>query len=177
VIFPTSVATWVQYYLSVRAADDSPAPWYWYGGLLSALLNFPAHVYSAPAQALFKFGIRFGKLWIEPRIVTFFLLVFVFWYWVGTGIESLVASKAAPCSGKNNRVRQVLYALGTALWVLIALGTAYELASVVDVARHSGWHIYRAQEVLDVTQFLWSVVLAVYFSSRLVHETRVRATA
>jgi hypothetical protein len=57
-----SIVTWVQYYLTVRASDDSPAPWYWYGGALSAWLNFPAFVYSAPAQAFYRLGIRVGKL-------------------------------------------------------------------------------------------------------------------
>ncbi len=83
VIFPMSVATWVQYYLSVRASDDSPAPWYWFGSPISAWLNFPAYVYSAPAQPLARFGVRLGRLWVQPRIVTFFLLVLVFWYWIG----------------------------------------------------------------------------------------------
>jgi hypothetical protein len=168
VILPMSVVTWVQYYLSVRASDDSPAPWYWYGGALSAWLNFPAYVYSAPAQPFVRFGIRLGKLWVEPRILAFFVLVFVFWYWVGTRIESWAAPRpASPIRKKTSRVIQILYVLGAALWALEALALAYELVFVVDVARHSRHYMYGYRELLDVAQFLWSVILAVYYSRAL----------
>src|SRR5579859_7853155 len=103
VIFPMSVATWVQYHLSVRASDDAPAPWYWFGSPVSAWLNFPAYVYSAPVQPLARFGIRLGRLWVQPRIVTFFLLVFVFWYWVGIRVESWRAATIRHPAGEQPR--------------------------------------------------------------------------
>ena len=175
VIFPMSIGTWVQYYLSVRASDDSPAPWYWFGGPVSAWLNFPAYVYSAPAQPFIRFGIRLGRLWVQPRIVTFFLLVFVFWYWVGTKVESLAAPKDTNAVGpKPKRARRVLHVLGAALWILIAVGTAHDLAFVVEVSRHSRHYIYGDRELLNLTQFFWSLVLAVYYSRRLAREFRSR---
>src|SRR5579864_576847 len=97
IIFPFSLGSWIAYYLSVRASDDSPAPWYWYGSLLSACLNFPAFIYSAPAQPLWHLGIRLGKLWIEPRMVVFFLVVIVFWFWIGARIESYSAAGEPRC--------------------------------------------------------------------------------
>jgi len=165
VIFPMSILSWVQYYLSVRASDDSPAPGYWFGSPLSAWLNFPAYVYSAPAQPLARFGIRLGKLGVQPRIVMFFSLVIVFWYWVGTKFESLAASKetnSVPAS--PGRALLVLNVLGATLWMLIAVGTAHDLAFVVEVSRHSRHYIYGDRELLSVTEFLWSVVLAAYYS-------------
>jgi hypothetical protein len=177
-IFPMAIATWVQYYLSVRASDDSPAPWYWFGGPLSAWLNFPAYVYSAPAQPFARFGIRIGRLWVQPRIVTFFLLVFVFWYWVGIRVESWGAAKTTdPVDEKPSRTF-VLCALGAALWILVAFGTAWDFASVV---RTYGWHslryLYGDWGLLHVTQFLWSVILATYYSRRFLRDFRVKATA
>jgi len=179
VIFPMSIVSWVQYHLSVRASDDSPAPWSWYGGLLSACLNFPAFVYSAPAQALFRLHLRVGKLWIEPRIVTFFLIVFVFWYWVGTRAESLAAPRTTQRTyAKPTRMMRVLFAIGAALWILVAIGTAYDFASMVPV---SGWYglryLYRDWELMSLAQVFWSVILGAYYSRKFVLGFRVRAMA
>ena len=178
VIFPLSVVTWVQYYLSVRASDDTPAPWYWFGSQLSAWLNFPAYVYSAPAQPLARFGIRLGRLWVQPRIVTFFLLVFVFWYWVGVRVESWRAAKATdPVDEKPGR-KFVLHALVAALWIFVAFGAAWDFASVVHAySWYSLRHLYGDWELLHATQLLWSVILAVYYSRRFVRDFRVKATA
>lgn len=177
VIFPMSVATWVQYYLSVRASDDSPAPWYWFGSPISAWLNFPAYVYSAPAQPLARFGVRLGRLWVQPRIVTFFLLVLVFWYWIGIRVESWRAPKATDPVDEKPSGTYVLYALGAALWILVAFGTAWDVASVVHT---SSWYSLRYLsgdwELLHVTQFLWAVILAVYYSRRFVSGLKSKAT-
>ena len=169
VIFPISIATWVQHYLSVRASDDSPAPCYWFGSPFSAWLNFPAYVYSAPTQPLARFGIRLGRLGVQPRIVTFFLLVFVFWYWVGVRVESWRAAKATdPVHEKPNRAYVHYALLGAVLWILVAFGTAWDFASLVHA---SSWYSLRYLsgdwELLHVTQFLWSVVLAGYYFRRL----------
>jgi hypothetical protein len=176
VIFPMSIVTWVQYYSSVRASDDSPAPWYWYGGPLSAWLNFPAFVYSAPAQAFYRLGIGVGKLWIEPRIVTFFLLVFAFWYWVGTRVESWTAQATTnTVYEKPSRVMYVLYGLGAALWTLVAIGTVYDLVSMVHVSSWYGLrHLYRDSELMSLAQCLWSLILAVYYSRKFVLGFRAR---
>src|ERR1017187_947501 len=176
VIFPLSITTWVQYKLSVRASDDAPAPWGWYGNPFSAWLNFPAYVYSAPAQMLFRLGIRLGKLWIEPRIVTFFLFVFVFWYWVGTRIERRAAPRATdPTPHGLSRLRQILNALGADLWILVTIGTAYDLAYMVHVLSwYSLRYLYGDWELLKVTQFLWSVILAVYYSGRFVRGLHIK---
>jgi len=176
VIFPMSVMTWVEYYRSVRASDDSPAPWYWYGGPLSAWLNFPAFVYSAPAQPLVTFGIRLGRLWIQPRIVTFFLLVFVFWYWIGSRIESWAAPQTVRAGGERpSRVRHVLYAVGAALWILISVGTTYELAFMMHVSSwYSLRYLYSDRELLDLAQFLWSTILATYYCRRFARGLRAK---
>jgi hypothetical protein len=178
VIFPMSIASWVQYCLSLRASDDSPAPWSWYGGQLSAWLNFPAFIYSAPAQAFFRFGIRVGKLRVEPRIVTFFLFVFVFWYWVGTRVESWAAQGAAQRAyEKPSRLMHILYALGAALWILVVVGTAHDLASMVHVSSWYGLrYVYRDSELISLSQCLWSVILAVYYSRKFVRRFRGSAT-
>lgn len=178
VIFPMSIVTWVQYHLSVRASDDVPAPWSWYGGPFSAWLNFPAFVYSAPAQAFVRVGLRVGKLWIEPRIVAFFLLVLVFWQWVGTRIEHLSAPKATnQVRQRVSQMRRVLYALGAALWILLTVGTAYDMVSQVRLSSWYGLrHLYGDRELLDVAQFLWSSILAVYYSRKFVRGVRARAT-
>src|ERR1700678_554877 len=178
-IFPMSIVTWVEYCQSVRASDDSPAPWSWYGGLLNACLNFPALVYSSPAQAFYRLGISVGKLWIEPRILTFFLLVCVFWYWVGSKLQSGVRQGTThTVSEKRSRVVLVLHALGAALWILVAVGTAYELAFVVHASSRYGlrylYHLYRDSELMSLAQFLWSVILAVYYSRKFVEGFRGR---
>jgi len=178
VIFPMSVATWVQYYLSVRASDDSPAPWYWFGGRVSAWLNFPAYVYSAPAQPFTRFGIRLGGLWVQPRIVTFFFFVLVFWYWVGIRVESWRAAETTDLIDEKPSRTYVLYALGAALWILVAVGTAWDVASVVHAYSWYGLrYLYGDWELLHSAQFLWSVILAVYYSRRFVREFKLKATA
>jgi hypothetical protein len=179
VIFPMSIVTWVRYYLSVRAFDDSPASWYWYGGLLSACLNFPAYVYSAPAQPLHKFGITLGRLWIQPRNVMFFLLVFVFWYWVGTKVESWTGAKTTLLVRERpGRVTLILYALGVTLWIFVAVATAYDLALMAHV---SSWfalrYLFVDPELMAVTEFLWSVILAVYYFRRFVRDVELKAAA
>jgi hypothetical protein len=176
VIFPMSIVTLMQYYLSFRASDDSPAPWCWYGGRLSAWLNFPAFIYSAPAQVLFRWGFRLGKLWIEPRMVAFFLLLVVFWYWAGATIESWAAQGAAQRAyEKPSRLMHVLYALGAALWMLVVVGTAYDLASMVHVSSWYGLrYLYRDSELMSLAQCLWSVLLAVYYSGKFVRGFRAR---
>jgi predicted permease len=179
VIFTMSITTWVQYYLSVRASDDSPAPWYWYGGLLSACLNFPAYVYSAPTQPLHRFGIKLGSLWIEPRVITFFVIVFAFWYWVGSRIESWATSETMHSVRKKpSRATQVPYALGAVLWVLVTIGTSYDIASTVQV---SSWHglryLYGDRGLMIATQLLWSVLLALYYFRQFARGLGVRTKA
>jgi len=179
VIFPASIAGWVQYGLSARASDDVPVQWYWYGSPFSALLNFPAYVYSAPAQMLFRFGVRVGNLWIEPRVVTFFVLVFVFWYWVGARLESWAAPKSIPLvrEGKG-RLTPVLYALGAALWALVTLGTIYDLLHMVHIYSWDRLRNFAGDwELLKIGQLLWGVILAVYCCSRLVRDVRLRHAA
>jgi hypothetical protein len=167
-IFPMSIVSWVQYYLSVRASDDSPAPWYWFGSPLSAWLNFPAYVYSAPAQPLDRFGIRLGRLWVHPRILMFFLLVIVFWYWAGIRVESWRAARTKDSVDEKPSRAFVLYALGAVLWIFVAFGTAWDFASAVhlyslrSLGRHGDW------DLLQITHFLWSAILAAYYARRCV---------
>jgi hypothetical protein len=179
VIFPMSIATWVQYYLSARASDDAPAPWYWYGGPLSAWLNFPAYVYSTPAQPLVRFGIRLGGLWLEPRVVTFFLLVFMFWYWVGTHAESWGAAKIPPQVGeKPSRVRRALYSFGAIVWIWVTIGTVLRVASMVHRLSWYGLrYVYRDAELLVLAQLFWSAILAVYYSRKFVQGLQARMAA
>ena len=176
VIFPMSVATWVQYYLSMRASDDAPAPWYWFGSPVSAWLNFPAYAYSAPAQPLARFGIRLGRLWVEPRIVTFFLLVFLFWYWVGIRVESWRAAKTTDPADEKPSGTDVVYVLGAFLWISVAFGTAWDIASVVHASSsYSLRYLYGDWELLHGIQFLWAVILAVYYTRRFLRDLRVKA--
>src|SRR5579859_656458 len=98
--------------------------------MLSACLNFPAYVYSAPAQPLHRFGVRLGKLWIQPRIAMFFLLVFAFWYWAGIRVESRRAAQTMHLVGRTRRPMFALYALAAALWIFLAFGTAWDFASL-----------------------------------------------
>lgn len=104
---------------------------------------------------------------MQPRIVTFFLLVFVFWYWVGVRVESWRAAKATdPAHEKPNRA-YVLYAL---LGGLVDIGCLRHRVGFC-IRGASSWYslryLYGDWELLHVTQFLWSVVLAGYYFRRL----------
>jgi hypothetical protein len=176
VIVPTSIVTWAQYRLSVRATDDSPFPWYWYGGPFSALLNFPAFIYSAPAQTLRSLSFRVGKVWIEPRTVAFFLFVFVIWYWIGMRIET--SGRVHPIHQRPSRIKLTLYGLGAGLWILLTVSTSYNLAfRSVFSSWHSLRDIYTGAELLELAQFLWSVALATYYCGVFVLGLRVRPGA
>jgi hypothetical protein len=72
----------------------------------------------------------------------------------------------------------IFYGLGAALWILVVVGTAYDLASMVHI---SSWHalryLYRDSELMSLAQCLWSVILAVYYSRKFVRGYRERAKA
>jgi hypothetical protein len=73
---------------------------------------------------------------------------------------------------------RVLFAIGAALWILVAIGTAYDFASMVPV---SGWYglryLYRDWELMSLAQVFWSVILGAYYSRKFVLGFRVRAMA
>ena len=118
------------------------------------------------------------KAWVQPRIVTFFLFVLVFWYWVGIRVESWRAAETTDLIDEKPSRTYVLYALGAALWILVAVGTAWDVASVVHAYSWYGLrYLYGDWELLHSAQFLWSVILAVYYSRRFVREFKLKATA
>jgi hypothetical protein len=171
VILPLSLIAWVRYYTSLRVFDDSPPPWSWYGSPLTAWIDFPAFVYSAPARLLSQVGlrgVRIGRAWVEPRTAVFFLLIALLWYWVGIKVEGHAVS-----TQPRSRIRRVsclmLYALSAGLWILIAIGSTYDLIFM--------WHVrdwYRVPRILDSEEFyvsaglVWGVVLGTYFVTALV---------
>lgn len=109
----------------------------------------------------------------------FFLLVFVFWYWVGTKVEFWTGAKTMPTVRERpRRVTFILYALGATLWILVAGGTTYQFAYMMRV---SGWYapryLFVDPHLMAVTEFLWSVILAVYYSRRFVRDLKLKLTA
>jgi hypothetical protein len=171
IILPLSLIAWLRYYTSVRVSDDSPPPWFWYGSPFTAWINLPAFVYSAPARLLGQAGlrgVRVGRAWVEPRTAVFFLLIALFWYWVGIKVEGHAASIQP-----RSRIRRVsclmLYALGAGLWILIAVGSTYDLIFMWHVP---GWYMF--PRILDSGEFyvssrlIWGVVLGTYFVLALV---------
>ena len=171
VIFPATVATWVEYWRSVRASDDSPASWAWYGGFWSACLNFPAFVYSVPISAPFRLagvrGFAFGRLWLGPQEILFFLMVIVFWYWMGKDIDRWLANRGVvrPDPGQRN-LMLLLYGTGLCFWVLIFAGLVYDMAVGGYL---SSWHYFSYfldRSLGHCARILWSVSLAVLFARR-----------
>jgi hypothetical protein len=177
VIFPLSVAFWIEYYLSVRASDDSPVPWHWYGSLLSACLNFPAFIYSAPVQLFRHSGFQLGRLWIGSRTVAFFIIVFVFWYWIGKAIEGWLTGHKQPASSpKLSGVRLAVIGIAAACWILIAVGVTFDGISLVWKC---SWYYLRYLatdlELIQVAQWMWSVGLAIHYCRNFRDELRTRA--
>lgn len=175
IIFPVSMWSWIQYQLSVRVFDDSPVPWYWYGGLWSACLNFPAYNFPAPFETLHRLHFRIGRLWIEPRIISFFLIVLLFWFWIGTRFESWVRAEKAPRVSQGFMTfRLVVLALTAALWLLFAVGTVYDTVHFLrDYWRYTlyiAWDL----DMMKAAQLLWSVLLAVYYLRRFLLGVRAK---
>jgi len=171
-ILPTSIMNWVQYQQSVRVFDDSPAPWHWYGSFLSASLNFPAYVYSAPAQPFFGLAFKVGRIRIEPRTVLFFVLVFVIWYWIGKKIEGRDLSR----NRIPSRILLVLYALGAFLWVWIACMAIFGIAFSVPTSswRNMRYYLFRDAMLLESICFLWSLSLGWYYSKKFTQGFQAR---
>jgi len=135
IVFPASVVVWAQYQMSVRASDDSPAPWHWFGSPISAALNFPAFVYSAPAYGLYRMGVpgfNVGRLWIHPQVVAFFLLIIVHWYWIGRKIEYWGEPKPNP--SKPGHALIALYGVGAAFWILWVVGSVQAVVRMWPLA-------------------------------------------
>jgi hypothetical protein len=175
VILPYSLWSWIDYYTSVRASDDSPAPWYWYGGLASACLNFPAFIYSAFAQPLHHLGFRLGKLWIDPRMIAFFLGVFMFWYWVGRQLESWSVGGNQHGRYKRTRPRLVLLGLIGVLWIFVTLGTIADTSFLVhNMSWYALGHLYGDFELMRVAELIWSVMLARYYCRTFAQTLRAR---
>ena len=173
IILPASVAMWLQYYMSVRASDDSQPAWAWYGSPISAALNFPAFVYSGPANRSFRMGVpgfKAGRFWIHPQVIVFFLLVVVHWYWIGGKVEQRWPKPPS----KPAHVLIALYGIGAFLWFLFALGSVYAVVEVWLWLRHSA--VFWAHEIYPFTCLLWSVGLSVYFSKSFVGGLRARGT-
>ena len=176
IILPASVAMWLAYYTSVRASDDSQPAWAWYGSPISAALNFPAFVYSGPANWLYRMGVpafNVGKLWIHPQVVAFFLLVIVHWYWMGRKIEHWGAPKLQLAPAKPDYTLIVLYGLGAGVWILFAFGSAYGVVEVWLWLRHST--LFWDREIYPLACVLWAVGLSAYYSTSFVRSLRVRA--
>ncbi len=170
-IFPMTVATWVQYWLSVRASDDSPASWYWYGGLWSACLNFPAFVYSRVVSAPFRLvGLRsfvFGRLWLEPETLVFFPMVVVFWYWIGKNFDEWLVNEGRYHPNAERRIMMLgFYGTSACFWGLITVGLIYDMASAGYI---SSWHLFTYfldRSLQGCAHILWSVALAILFARR-----------
>lgn len=164
-IFPISLIEWLRYHTSVRVLDDAPPPWSWYGDPFLPWIDLPAAVY-AKAARLFtptSFGIRYQRAWIDPETTFYFVMVIVFWYWIGKRVE-LRGSSGSPLTSTKRIVFSILYALGASLWMIIAVGSAYELATMWHV-----WNWYHIPQIVDSPEFftsagvLWGAILGTYF--------------
>jgi hypothetical protein len=176
IIFPMSLAMWLQYHLSIRASDDSQPAWAWYGSPISAALNFPAFVYSGPANLLFRIGVpgfNVGKLWIHPQIVLFFLLVIVHWHWIGRKIECRDLPESDSPPRKPARLLIALYGLGAALWILFVVGGVQGVVETWLWLHRS--NLIWDREIYPFTGMLWSVGLAAYYSRSFVRGLLARA--
>jgi hypothetical protein len=175
IIFPMSLAMWLQYHLSLRASDDSQPAWGWYGSPISAALNFPAFVYSGPANWLFRMGVpgfNVGKLWVHPQIVLFFLLVIAHWYWIGGKVDDRPLRRSDSPPRKPAPLLVALYGLCAALWILFIIGTVQAVAEVW-LWLHRSPAIWD-REIYPFTSVLWSVGLSVYYSRSFVRGLRAR---
>ena len=173
VILPSSVVLWFHYYASVRASDDSQPAWSWYGHPVSAALNFPAYVYSGPANFVLRMvmhGLKVGTLWIDSRAVAFFLMVAVHWYWMGWKAEHWFARQRLPGRTKPGPALTTLYGLGATLWILAAIGSVQALVTVWLWLRHSD--LFWGSEIYPFSCVLWSLCLSVYFLKSLVRGLR-----
>jgi hypothetical protein len=174
IIFPISLALWIEYNLSPRVSDDSPVCWYWYGSLSSACLNFPAYMYSSFAEPLWHLSFRLGRLWISPRIMLFFAIVIVFWYWIGRTIERSRAVQPAT-DHRPQRLWLALLAFIAGWWILIAIAVSFEAVSLLWT--RNWWYLrYIATdlELMKVSQVMWAIFLASYYSRRFLADLRAR---
>ena len=174
IIFPISLALWIEYNLSPRVSDDSPVCWYWYGSLSSACLNFPAYMYSSFAEPLWHLSFRLGRLWISPRIMLFFAIVIVFWYWIGRTIERSRAVQPAT-DHRPQRLWLALLAFAAGWWILIAIAVSFEAVSLLWT--RNWWYLrYIATdlELMKVSQVMWAIFLASYYSRRFLADLRAR---
>jgi hypothetical protein len=177
VVFSFSLQSWVSYHLSLRVYDDAPAPSYWYGDLVSACLNFPAFVYSAFAQPLWRLGFRVGRVYVEPRIIVFFVIVIIFWGWIGAGIERKFAfENQNSIHAKPSKFWLVALGLAASLWILVSVGITYDLLWML---KFRSWYYLRyvalESEIMTTAQLLWSVLLGVYFSRRFARGIQSRS--
>jgi hypothetical protein len=166
VFLTLSLVAWWRYHTSVRVTDDSPPPWSWYGDPFVAWIDFPAFVYSSPARLFTPagFGLRIRRAWVEPQTFIFFVMIFAFWYWIGARLEYRHSSFSPPETRQQRMIWSISYALGAALWILIAIGSAYDLAVMWHV-----WHWYRFPQIVDSREFYvsagvgWGAILGIYF--------------
>jgi hypothetical protein len=173
IVFPASVVLWVQYQMSVRASDDSPVPWHWFGSPISAALNFPAFVYSGPAVWLYRMGVpafTVGRLWIDPQVVAFFLLIIVHWYWIGRKIEYWGEPKPNP--SKAGHALIALYGVGAAFWLLWVVGSVQAVVRMWPLALSP---LLWRSDLYVLIPLLWSVGLSAYYSTSFVRSLRLRA--
>jgi hypothetical protein len=174
IIFPISLALWIDYNLSPRVSDDSPVCWYWYGSLLSACLNFPAYMYSSFAEPLWHLSFRLGRLWIAPRTVLFFAIVIVFWYWIGKTIERALRIQPAIVRRPQGWWLALL-AFAAAWGILIAIAVSFEAVSLLWTFN---WfylrYIATDLELMKAAQVIWGIFLASYYSRRFVADLRAR---
>ena len=172
IVLPASIVSWVQHQMSVRASDDAPVPWDWFGSPISAALNFPAYEYSRPAILLYRMGVpefNVGRLWIHPQVVAFFLLIIVHWYWIGRKIEYWGEPKLNRPS-KPGHALIALYGVGAAFWLLWLIG------SVTSAVRTWPWRLAISwnSDIYLLIPLVWSVGLSAYYSTSFVRSLRVR---
>jgi hypothetical protein len=121
-------------------------------------------------------GFKLAKLWIEPRIIVFFLVVFVFWCWIGARFESWAIRGKNAVTARPSKVRLVLLALAASLWILVAIGVTFDAVFLVS---RSSWYalryLYGDLELMRVAQLLWSAVLASYYCRRFIQGLRAGA--
>ncbi len=175
-VLPFSLVSWVEYRLSIRAFDDAPAPWYWYGGLVSACLNFPAYIYSVPFEPFFHRRLHFGRLYIEPRMVSFFLIVMFFWHSLGERAENWRSGKRQDSVAKKRSATQIIV-LGffAALWLLVTAGTVADSAFLLEgTSWYAFLHLWRDIEIMKLAELSWCAILAGYYCRAFTQVLRAR---
>ena len=173
IVFPASLIFWVRYHMSVRAFDDSPGPWYWYGSPISAALNFPAYAYSGLANLLDRMGVpgfKVGRLWIHPQVLAFFVLIIVHWYWIGWKVEHWGQPIQSP-PPKARYALIALYGVGAAYWFLWLVATVNDSMQAVFWPPRA---IFLGLYIDRLIRLLWSVALSAYYSTSFVRSLRIR---